>query len=76
MKNCTCCKEFDHIIEQCLQLIAKWKARIVVNPNPVHNQNPNPNKNIQIISIEPREPHIVVVTRGGVTTGENQNTKQ
>ena len=42
------------------------------NQNPPHNPNLNPNQNIQKISVEPREPHIVVVTRGGVVTGVDQ----
>ena len=75
VKTCTYCKAFDHTIEQCPQLIVKWLARIVINPNPVQNQNPNPNNNIHTNSIEPREPHIFVVTRGGVATGVDHNTQ-
>ena len=70
------CKEFDHTIEQCSQLIAKWQARTVINPNPVKNPNPNPNPNIQMISSESRQPNLVVVRKGGVAIGENQNTPQ
>ena len=29
-----------------------------------------------MISVESRQPHIVVVTRGGVVTGANQTTQQ
>ena len=44
-------------------------------PNPVSNSpNPNTNYNIQMIVIEPREPNVVVVTRGGVATGADQAT--
>ena len=38
--------------------------------------NPNPNLNIQMIFIEPIQPNLVVVTRGGVAMGEDQNTPQ
>ena len=44
------------------------------NPNPLQNPNPNPNQNIQKISTEPMEPNIVVVTRGGVATGADEDT--
>ena len=76
MKNCTYCKAFDHTVEQCLYLIAKWQARTVVDPKPVQNLNLNPNINIQMISVKPRQPNLVVVTRGGATTGAEQNTQQ
>ena len=42
----------------------------------VQNQNPNPNLNILMISSEPREAHIVVVIRGGIVIGADQNTQQ
>ena len=32
--------------------------------------------NIQMISVEPRQPNLVVVTRGGVAMGADQNTLQ
>ena len=54
----------------------KWKARNVVNPKPVQNPNPNPNPNIQMIYIEPRQPNLAVVTRGGAVIGADQNTLQ
>ena len=54
----------------------KWQDRIVINPNPVQNQNQNPNQDIEMIYVEPRESHIVVVTRAGVATREDQNTQQ
>ena len=38
----------------------------------MQNLNPNPNPNIQMISSEPRQPNLVVVTRGGDVTGANQ----
>ena len=71
-KTYSYCKYFDHTIEQCLQLIVKWKATNVGNPVPLHNPNPNPNQNIQRISIEPREPNIGVMIRGSVATGAYQ----
>ena len=51
-------------------MIEKWKARTIAGPNPVQNPNPNPNPNlnVQMIDAEPREPSVVVVTRGGVAT--------
>ena len=76
MKNCTYCQAFDHTIEHCSQLIEKWQARIVINPNPVHNPNGNTNLNIQMILIEIRQPQIAVVTRGGDEMGAYQNTQQ
>ena len=42
----------------------------------MQSQNLNPNQNIQIIFVEPREPHVGVVKRGGVATGADQNTHQ
>ena len=42
----------------------------------MENPNPNPNLNIQMISIEPREHHIVVFMRVGVTTGVDQYIQQ
>ena len=43
-KTCTYYKSFDHTIEQCLQLIVKWQAWIMRNPNPAQNPNSNPNQ--------------------------------
>ena len=45
------------------------------NPHPLQNPNLNPNQNIHNISVEPREPHIIVVTRGGVATGVEQEAE-
>ena len=66
--TCSYCKYFDHSVEECPQLIVKWKARNLGNQNPPQN----PKLNIQNISIEPREPNIVIVIRGGVATRSNQ----
>ena len=71
-KACSYYKYFDHTIEEFPQLIAKWHAKNLGNPIPLQNPNLNPNQNIQMIYVEPREPNIVVVTRGGDATGENQ----
>ena len=40
------------------------------------NQNPHQNANPKIpkISIEPREPNIVVMERGGIVVGTNQES--
>ena len=65
---CSYYKDFDHTIEECPQLIAKWQNRNVGKKNPPKN----PNMNIQNIYVEPREPSIVIVTRGGDATGEDQ----
>ena len=43
------------------------------NPKPMQNLNLNPNQNNQMISTEPIEPNIVVVMRGGVVRGADQN---
>ena len=77
-KTCSYCKQ-EHNVEQCSQLIARWQAQTVgaanPTPNPVSNApNPNANANIQMIIVEPREPNVVVVTRGGATTGLDQAT--
>ena len=55
---CSHCKVQDHNVEQCPQLIAKWKARASGVPNPTQN----PNLNVQMIVVELREPNIVVIT--------------
>ena len=68
-KMCTYCKSFYHTVEQCLQLIVKWKAQTIVNPNLVQNQNLNPNQKIHMIYVKLRETRIVVVTRGGIVIG-------
>ena len=73
-KTCTYCKTFDHTIEQCPQLIMKWKDITIDNPNPVQNLNLNPNPNIQINSFEPRQPQSFVVTRASVAMGSDKNT--
>ena len=75
MKTFSYCKSFDHTIEQCPQLIAKWKARTVRNPNPVQNPNLNSNQNIQMIYVEPREATIIFVIRGGATNGADQSAR-
>ena len=45
------------------------------NPNPLQNLNLNPKQNIQMIFVEPREANIVVITRGGVASGADQNAQ-
>ena len=42
----------------------------------MQNLNPNPIPNIQLIYVEPRQPSLTIVTRGGVATGADQNTLQ
>ena len=66
---CSYCKEFDHTIKECLQLIAKWKSKNLGNSNQLQNAN----QNIQNIFVEPRDHIIVVVIRGFVVTGEDQD---
>ena len=44
-------------------------------PNPMSNSpNLNTNSNIQMIVVKPREPNVVVVTRGGSVMGVDQAT--
>ena len=66
--QCTYCSEVDHTVEECPQLIAKWKAKNVPQPQPNHNttQNQNPHPNVQKILDEIRiQPvHVIIVTRG------------
>ena len=78
-KACSYCKQ-EHNVEQCPKLIARWQAQTVGAPNPVRNPmlnapNPNANANIQMIVAEPREPSVVVITRGGATMGTDQDTQ-
>ena len=70
-------------MEQCPQLIARWKAWTVGEVNPAPNLAPNPptnasnlnaNANIQMIVAEPWELTVAVVTRGGAATGADQAT--
>ena len=74
-KTCLYCKAFDHTVEQCPQLIAKWKVQTVGNPNALQNPNLNPNQNIQMISVQSREANIVVVMREGAATGVKQDAQ-
>jgi len=57
--TCTYCRELDHVIKYCNQILAKCKER--------GNQNENLNQNVQKISDEKcnEGPRIVVVMCGG-----------
>ncbi len=53
--TCRYCKEVDHVIEQCPQLIAKMQER-----------NATPTQNVQMIAVEKRPvPALHVVTQSG-----------
>ena len=58
--TCSYCKVHDHNMEQCPQLIVKWKAQIIEGPNLMQNSNPNPN--VHMIFAEKREPSVAVIT--------------
>ena len=66
------------IIWSDVRLIAKWKARNVVGPNPMQNLNPNPNTtlNVKMIVVEPRESSVVVAIGGGTVTKFDQDIPQ
>jgi hypothetical protein len=64
---CTTCNyynSFDHVIKDCLVLLAKIQERR------------GGNQQVQLISAEPRgeDPRVIVITRGGVVTGEDRVT--
>ena len=64
--TCRYCRAIDHVIEQCLQLIAKIQER-----------NSAPTQNLQMISLEQRTtPAINVVTQSGATTHIHLAEKQ
>ena len=73
-KNCSYYKQ-EHNVEQWLQLLAQWKSHMVGAANTTLNPIMNANSNIQMIVIEPREPNLVVVTRGGAMMGADQATQ-
>ena len=76
VKTCSYFKGQNHNVEQCPQLIKKWQARTITGHNPVENENPNPNMNVHIISVEPHDLNVVLVTRGGAATGVDQDKAQ
>ena len=63
-------------MEQCPQLITKWQERNIAGPNPMQNVNPHPNLNVQMIAVEPQDLSVAVITRGGATTGSDQDKSQ
>ena len=58
----------DPTIVDCPQLISKWQAKIVGNPDPP----PNLNQNVQKNFAKPREPTIDVLTRVVAASGDDQ----
>ena len=63
---CQYCRAVDHVIKQCLQLIAKIQER-----------NSAPTQNIQMITVDQRPvPDINVVTRSGAMTHIQNMEKQ
>jgi hypothetical protein len=62
--TCNYCNSFDHVIEDCPVLLEKLQERR------------GGNQQVQLISVEPcgEDPRVVVITRGGVVTGEDRVT--
>ena len=76
MNTCSYCRQ-EHNVEQFPQLITRWQALTVgeanLAPNPTSNSpNPNANTNRQMIVVEPWEPSVALITRGGVVMGADQ----
>jgi hypothetical protein len=65
--TCSYCSSFEHVIKDCLVLLAKLQER----------QGPQQNPQVQLIYIEPHreEPRVTVITRGGVVTREDRVTQ-
>jgi hypothetical protein len=62
--NCSYCISFDHVIEDCLVLLAKLQERRVPQKNP----------QVQLIYVETHgeEHRIIFINRGGIVTGEDR----
>jgi hypothetical protein len=62
--TCNYCNSFDHVIEYCPVLLSKLQERR------------RGNKQVQLISTETHDedPRVVVITRGGIVTGEDKVT--
>jgi hypothetical protein len=65
--TCSYCNSFEHVIEECPTLLAKLQER----------RGPQQNPQVQLIYVEPHgeDPRVVVITRGGVVTGEDRLTQ-
>ena len=48
-QTCSYCRAFNHYIEECPHIIAKWKAKVTGN----QNQLPNANQNVREILTDP-----------------------
>jgi hypothetical protein len=64
--TCSYCNSFEHVIEDCLVLLAKLQER------------QGGNQQVQLISVEPRreDPRVIVITRGGIVIGEDRVTPE
>jgi hypothetical protein len=62
--NCNYCNSFDHVIEECLVLLAKLQKK------------QGGNQQVQLISAEPHgeDPRVIFITRGGAIIGEYRVT--
>jgi hypothetical protein len=62
--TCSYCNSFEHVIKECLALLAKLQERRGENPQ------------VQLIYVEPHgeDPRVIVITRGGVVTREDRVT--
>jgi hypothetical protein len=62
--TCNYCNSFDHVIEDCPVLLAKLQERR------------GGNQQVQLILAKPHgeDPRVVVITKGGVATGEDRVT--
>jgi hypothetical protein len=62
--TCSYCNSFEHVIEDCIALLAKFQER------------QGGNQQVQLISAEPHgeDPRVTVITRGGVVTAEERVT--
>jgi hypothetical protein len=65
--TCNHCSSFEHVIEDCLVLLAKLQER----------REPQENPQVKLIYVEPRgeEPRVIAITRGGIFTGEEKMTQ-
>jgi hypothetical protein len=65
--TCSYCNSFEYVIEECPALLAKLQEK----------WGPQQNPQVKLIYVEPRgeDPRVIVITRGGVVTGEYKLTQ-
>jgi hypothetical protein len=65
--TCSYCNSFEHVIEDFPMLLAKLQER----------RGPQKNPQVQLIYVEPHgeDLRVIVITRGGVVTGEDRVTQ-